>query len=263
MTPNDNIQDEELLARYRRAGADAPGPSDAVRAAILAESRRAAAGLAKREARLPIDMSRPAANDPRWKITAFGTVGAALLAALLFAPHYLENAPPAQVNTVSPAPASSATQAQAKAEAPKLEGVKPYAAPSNAAPARQSPGESDSLQDVVVTGAKQRSSKSAGAPAPQFAAPAPAAPSVAQNYAPVSPSAPARSKLSEPAARAAESGARSMSADRGERAQAGDTGISGRAGQCGAGRLAARSRSGDRCSRCGGPHAADACRDRR
>lgn len=186
MTPNDNIQDEELLARYRRAGADAPGPSDAVRAAILAESRRAAVELAKQALPPIIDASRPAANDSRWKIPAIGTAGAALLAALLFAPHYLENAPPSQVNTVSPA--SSATQAQAqaqaKAEAPKLEEVKPYAAPKFAAPA----------------------------PAPAPAAPPP---SFAQNYAPVSPSAPtARFRLSEPAARAAESDARSMSADR-------------------------------------------------
>ncbi len=48
MTPNDDTRDEELLARYRRAGADAAGPSDAVRAAILAESRRVADELAKR-----------------------------------------------------------------------------------------------------------------------------------------------------------------------------------------------------------------------
>ena len=31
MTPNDDTQDEELLARYRQASADAAGPSDAVR----------------------------------------------------------------------------------------------------------------------------------------------------------------------------------------------------------------------------------------
>ena len=48
MTPNDDTRDEELLARYRQASADAPGPGEAVRAAILAESRRVAAELAKR-----------------------------------------------------------------------------------------------------------------------------------------------------------------------------------------------------------------------
>ena len=79
-----------------------PRPSDAVRAAILAESRRVAAELAKREAAASPSMCRVLRPTiPRWKITAFGTVGAALLAALLFAPRYLENAPPAQVNRVA------------------------------------------------------------------------------------------------------------------------------------------------------------------
>jgi len=158
MTPNDDTRDEELLARYRQASADAPGPSDAVRAAILAESRRVADELAKRAPTQPLDTSRPAANDARWKITAFGTAGAALLAALLFAPRYWESAPPAQVSVAPP-------------------------------PARQSPGESDTLQEVIVTQAERKSSKSVAAPAPQFAAPATPPPSVAQNYAPVPSSA--------------------------------------------------------------------------
>jgi hypothetical protein len=214
MTPNDDTHDEELLARYRRASADAAAPSDAVRAAILAESRRVAAELAKRAPRQPFDVSRPAANDSRWKIPVFGTVWAALLAALLFAPRYWENAPPAQVSmTPRPAPASTAAQIEAKETAPKLEEVKPNAAASNTAPARQVPGDSTSLQDVVVTGANRKSSKSYATPSPIAAAPAPAPappPSVAQNYAPVSPS---------PSAQANGSGALSMSADRAARAE--------------------------------------------
>jgi hypothetical protein len=224
MTPNDDTQDEELLARYRRASADAAAPSDAVRAAILAESRRVAAELAKQAPRQPFDVSRPAANDSRWKIPVFGTVGAALLAALLFAPRYWENAPPAQVS-MAPLPASTAAQTHAKGEAPKLEEVKPYAAPSNTAPARQSPSDSTSLQDVVVTGAKRKSAKSYGAPSPNPAAPAPTPPpSTAQNYAPASnslspllalpPVPAARVRPLDLSARAAESGALSRSADR-------------------------------------------------
>jgi hypothetical protein len=186
MTPNDDTQDEELLARYRRASADAAAPSDAVRAAILAESRRVAAELAKQAPRQPFDVSRPAANDSRWKIPVFGTVGAALLAALLFAPRYWENAPPAQVS-MAPPPAPASTAAQAQDEAPKLEEVKPYATPSNTAPARQSPSVSNSLQEAVVTGADRKSAKTSGAPSPQLAAPAPTPPpSVAQNYKSVS-----------------------------------------------------------------------------
>jgi hypothetical protein len=164
MTPNNDIKDEELLSRYRRAGADAAGPSDSVREAILSESRRVAAELAKQAPQHPIDVSRPAANDSRWKIPALGTVGAALLAALLFAPRYWENAPPAQVSTApAPAPASQ----------------------SASAPARQSPSQSTSLQEVIVAQAERKSSKSAGAPPPVVATPAPTPPPrEAQNYAP-------------------------------------------------------------------------------
>ena len=192
MSSNDDTRDEELLARYRQAGADAPGPSDAVRAAILAESRRVAGELAKPALRQPIDVSRPAANDSRWKITAFGTAGAALLAALLFAPRYWESAPPAlvtapPVTAPPPAPELAAIHAQTKGEAPKLEEVKPYAAPSYTEPARQAPSASD-LQETIVTGQKRRASKSNASPSPNPHAPAPTLPSsVAQNYAPGSP----------------------------------------------------------------------------
>ncbi|MEO7207462.1 MAG: ankyrin repeat domain-containing protein [Steroidobacteraceae bacterium] len=129
MNPNDNPQDDELLARYRQASADAPSPSDAVRAAILAESRRAAAELAKQAPQPVIDVSRPAANDSRWKITAFGTAGAALLAALLFAPRYWESAPPAQVS-MAPPPAPLAPPSFAQNYAP----VSPRASPLAARP---------------------------------------------------------------------------------------------------------------------------------
>jgi hypothetical protein len=198
MTPNDDTKDEELLARYRRAGADAAGPSDAVRAAILAESRRVAAELAKQASQPPFDASRPAANDSRWKITAFGTAGAAVLAALLFAPRYWEHAPPAQVSTVSPAAAE--TQGRAKTESPKLAEVKPSAPPSDTEPARQSPSESNSLQEVVVTQAQRKSSKTAGPPSPNFAPLAAAPPpNEAQSYAPGSPT--GSSLAAAPAAR--------------------------------------------------------------
>jgi hypothetical protein len=154
MTQNDDTRDEELLARYRRAGADAPGPSEAVRAAILAESRRVADELAKQTPRQPFDVSRPAANDSRWKITAFGTAGAALLAALLFAPRYWENAPPAQMSMAPP----------------------PAPAPASiSAPASQAPSESTSLQEIVVTRADRKSAKTYGAPSPQHDTAAPPA----------------------------------------------------------------------------------------
>jgi ankyrin repeat protein len=191
MTPNDDTRDEELLARYRRASEDAAGPSGAVRAAILAESRRVAAELAKQASPPTFDVSRPAANDSRWKIPAFGTVGAALLAALIFAPRYWEHTPPAQVSMApAPAPASVPAQAEDKAEAPKLEEVKPSAPRSRTEPALQSPSESTSLQEMVVTRADRKSAKTYGVTSPQHETATPPPPaSVAQNYAPVSPSA--------------------------------------------------------------------------
>ena len=198
MTSKDDARDEELLARYRQASeTDASAPSEAVRSAILAESRRAAEQLAKKAPQHPFDVSRPAANDSRWKITAFGTVGAALLAALLFAPRYWENAPPAKMS-----------MANAPVPAPKSEAAQPYASP----------------QETSVAQADRRSSKSAGGPSLNPPVPAPTAPpSAAQNYAPVSPSfsplaasppAAARVRPPELSARAADSGARAASADR-------------------------------------------------
>ncbi len=165
MTPNDDSRDEELLTRYRQAAADAAGPSDAVRDAILAESRRVAEELAKRAPRQIVDPALPAANDARWKITAFGTIGAALLAGLLFAPRYWENPPRAGKRTASMSAPEADAETKAKAEPPQLAADQPSAVSSYAAPAR---------------------SKSAGAPALNLAAPAPAPapaapPSVAQN----------------------------------------------------------------------------------
>jgi hypothetical protein len=236
MTSKDNGQDEELLARYRRASdTDAAAPSESVRSAILAESRRVAEQLAKKQH--PFDVSRPAANDARWKITAFGTVGAALLAALLIAPRFWESQRPTQVATVpaaEPAAKSASSDAvapaPAAAPAPKLEEVKPYATLSNAAPARQSP--SESLKEIVVTQAEQKASKPSAEELRRYSAPAPSnQPSIVQNYAGPPPSQPpAANSLAPPmapapgditagySARAAQGGALSMSADRAARA---------------------------------------------
>ena len=142
MTPEDNAQDQELLERYRRASDTLDtAPSDAVRAAILAEGRRAAEQraaerLAAEPARLAFDAPRPAANDSRWKITAFGTAGAALVAALLFAPRWWESGPVAPA-TSSGAPTAAVPRDQSseeKASAPKLESVAPQQRQQAAAP---------------------------------------------------------------------------------------------------------------------------------
>jgi Ankyrin repeats (many copies) len=130
MTPEDNAQDQELLERYKRASdtLDA-APSDVVRAAILAEGRRAAEQRATETPRQTFDVSRPAANDSRWRITAFGTAGAALVAALFFAPRLWESGPVAPA-TSSGAPAAAAPREQSSDEksiAPKAESPAPHA----------------------------------------------------------------------------------------------------------------------------------------
>jgi hypothetical protein len=163
MTSKESAQDKELLERYRRASdTESAAPSEAVRAAILAEGRRAAELRAKEDRGQPFDASRPAANDSRWKITAFGTAGAALVAALLFAPRLWENAPPA---------ASVSNTAQPS----KLESLP------------EAPNASEPLQEIVVTQATRQSSKSAGAASPKssaLAAPAAQAPSADEIAAP-------------------------------------------------------------------------------
>jgi hypothetical protein len=130
LTPEDNAQDQELLERYKRAGDTLDvAPSDAVRAAILAEGRRAAEQRAAESARQTFDVSRPAANDSRWRITAYGTAGAALVAALLFAPRLWESGPVAPA-TSSGAPAAAAPQessSDAKSISPKAESLAPPA----------------------------------------------------------------------------------------------------------------------------------------
>jgi hypothetical protein len=128
MTPEENAQDQELLERYKRASdtLDA-APSETARAAILAEGRRAAERRAAEPARQTFDVSRPAANDSRWRITAFGTAGAALVAALLFAPRLWESGPVAPAAS-SGAPAAAAPREQSSdAIVPKLESLAPPA----------------------------------------------------------------------------------------------------------------------------------------
>jgi hypothetical protein len=172
LTSKDSNQDQELLDRYRRASeTDAAAPSDAVRSAILAESRRVAEQLAANQpaptgSPPSFDVSRPAANDSRWKITAFGTAGAALLAALLIAPRYLERLPTAQNSTVP---------AAAPAEESKFESQEAAALQENAVPpqkAREQPLDKKNAQPAQNYAAAPLALK----PAPA-APPAPTAPS--------------------------------------------------------------------------------------
>jgi hypothetical protein len=214
MTSTDSTQDKELLERYRRASdTEAAAPSEAARGAILAEGRRVAAERANKVPERTIDPSRPAANDSRWKITAFGTAGAALLGVLLFAPRYWENPQIAPMH---------ADKAPAVAPAPQLASKSQAAPTSHSADAAAAPP----LAQAVPT---QQQAPSAAADEPTVLAPRkdlrivrerPRAESIApsggaQNFA---PAAAQPSPLAAPAPAASPpafaSGARSMSADR-------------------------------------------------
>jgi Ankyrin repeats (many copies) len=184
MTSKESAQDQELLERYKRASDTASAvPSEAVRAAILAEARRVAEQRAKEVPEGTFDVTRPAANDARWKTTAFGTAGAALVAALLFAPRLWENAPPPRSasNTTVVALADKAIPSADK-DAPSEAGA---AQPPKLESLRAARNSSESLQEIVVTQATRESSKAAGAAAGKLSAPT--APPTASQAAPAAP----------------------------------------------------------------------------
>ena len=179
MTPNDDSRDEELLARYRRASADAAAPSDAVRAAIIAESRRVADELARRAPATCLRCYRVRRPTIRAGKSRFSARSAPRCS-----PHCcLRRATGKTLRRFRrkrrrlprrhrPRRAQAQLRSQAKDEVPKLTEVKPNAAPSFTAPTRQSPGESSSLQEIVVTQANRK--KAYAAAAPIAATPAPA-----------------------------------------------------------------------------------------
>jgi hypothetical protein len=207
MTSKDNAQDQELLERYKRASdTQAAAPSDTVRAAILAEARRVAEQRAAEAPPQAFETSRPAANDSRWKITAFGTAGAALVAALLFAPRLWESAPPAPSvsDTILAASADRAATSEAAtseagaAQRPKLESL--HAAPARPADEIAAPKatEPKPRMDLPAPPRRQRTETTAQTTAP-------AEKTEAQHYAPAAPS---------PAAGAAAPRAASLNAQR-------------------------------------------------
>ena len=93
-----DAEGDALLERYRRASAaEALGPSDAVRAAILAEAVRQAAEKSEAPALTQFDTSVRAANQWRWTLTGIGTAAAAVIAGLLVVPHFREAPQPPEV----------------------------------------------------------------------------------------------------------------------------------------------------------------------
>jgi hypothetical protein len=83
-------EDSDLIERYRLASqAQGAIPSESAREAILAEGRRVAAQRAE-AARQAFDTQQPAANQPRWRLAAYGSLGAAVFAVVLMLPRFWE-----------------------------------------------------------------------------------------------------------------------------------------------------------------------------
>jgi hypothetical protein len=184
MTPEEtDAVDAKLQERYRQASsAQGLGPTEAVRAAILAEGKR----IAQQRAKAPVsafDTTQPAANQARWKIAAFGTFGVAILGALLMIPQLLPTAPPA--GAVTPPPVETRAAAQPKRESSAV--ANRYQEPSakaNSAQlaelARPAPAEAGKLTNSIEA-AQSDSAAAAGASvsAPRAAAARTAAPAAA------------------------------------------------------------------------------------
>jgi hypothetical protein len=122
--------DAALLERYRQASsAESLEPTEAVRAAILAEGRRIAEQRAAAPPLPSFDTSRPAANQSRFRLAAFGTFGVAILAALLIVPRWL----------ISPAARPQIAETRSASSSAKEAAVPMVSAPSVAdAPAEAS-----------------------------------------------------------------------------------------------------------------------------
>jgi hypothetical protein len=103
--------DAELVQRYRNASITGPSaPSDAVRAAILAESRRVAAQNAAHSA------GGTPVRARRWSCALFGTLSAAVLAAFLIVPRFAPVMDRPQPTTAATPAAATARRSGASPE---------------------------------------------------------------------------------------------------------------------------------------------------
>jgi Ankyrin repeats (3 copies) len=80
---------EDVDQQYRRAASlDGSRPSESVGRSILKQAARVAADRAPRSAPAMVDLTRPAANQSRWRPAIVGTLAAAALAGLLITPRF-------------------------------------------------------------------------------------------------------------------------------------------------------------------------------
>jgi Ankyrin repeats (3 copies) len=171
--------DEALLQRYRQASsAEGLEPTEAVRAAILAEGRRIARQRAAAPPLHSFDTSKPAANQSRFRIAAFGTFGVAILAALLIVPRWLISpASRQQMAATQSAPASAretATLREATAPAPAADPRLAKSEPSPRGGTRRSAADAAAKrprEPIADQRAQPLSEDSLGAPVAENAAP--------------------------------------------------------------------------------------------
>ncbi len=150
--------DAALLERYRRASsAEGLEPTEAVRAAILAEGRRMAQQRAAAPPLRSFDISQPAANQSRFRLAAFGTFGVAILAALLIVPRWLMSpASRPQIAATQSAPASARDAAALREATAPRENVPAAAAAPPVAEAPASAAVQRLAKSYTAPGAETR-----------------------------------------------------------------------------------------------------------
>ena len=182
--PNEGL--EEIDERYRRfSNRDSSRPSEATRRAVLRHAAELAAQYQTEANSAPIEFRRASANQPRWRIAAYGGLAAAALAGLLIAPRFLTPTT-APMTRLPPPPAHTAEPAAVSPAAPATAESRAFA--GNEPPSRNSaPG--------AVSGADARQAPRAQGPARESASP----PQLAQMQAMRAPSA-ARAMTASPLA---------------------------------------------------------------
>jgi hypothetical protein len=184
-TPERGERDEELLRRYRQASDAQPAaPSPSVRAAILAEARKAAAEYAEApdvagvvargvssarvaEPAIALRTESPRRARAGWKYALLGTASAAVLAGILVLPRFLQH-PPQVARVTSDAPVAADETARVReATAPP-----PAAAPEQAASpqaARQQAAPQPAAPVPAATNSAEPLAKSEAARGPALA----------------------------------------------------------------------------------------------
>jgi hypothetical protein len=199
MTHEPDGEDSELIERYRQAAQrDSGAPSAAAREAILAEGLRIAALSSRSPRARPFETQQRPAPWARWKLAAFGSLAAAVVAGVLLVPRLwppppalnvaaLKSEPPAAIEAAAPAAKSSGrarpeTADRARTMAPRATALTQNATrtPGTSRPQRAAPQVGQSL--LADNAAADRSQTAMAGAQAQASPPAPPASEAANAF---------------------------------------------------------------------------------